>query len=32
MKVVEMQQTQIICGSTKSLYEEELNSSSFIEQ
>ena len=31
MKVVEVQQTQIICASTKSLYEEELNSS-FIEQ
>lgn len=35
MKVVKVQQTQIICASengTKSMYEEELDNSSFTEQ
>ena len=31
MKVVQVQQTQIICASTKSMYEEELESESFQE-
>ena len=32
MKVREVQQMQIICGSTKCMYEEELDSSNFVVQ
>ena len=32
MKVVQVQQIQIICASTRSMYEEDLDSDSFEEQ